>query len=221
MNLKTTFIILSVAALATVSTAWGQGFRGGSGGSTNPAMLLTRDDVRADLQITDDQKAKLYDLQEGLRARFTEAFQTADTDPEARKKAMENIGKKIVEEVNGILTTNQQTRLKEIAIQLSGFAVLSTQMDLQKAVSITDDQKAKIADLKTRMDKASGDAWTKVRSGEIQWTDAIETGKKNLKILTDEIGKLLTPAQKEKFKSLAGKPFVPAPEPGAGSGSGL
>ena len=86
MNLKAAFIILSVAAFAAITPAWGQG----AGGSTNPAMLLRRDDVRADLQITDDQKSKLYDLEQGLRDRFSEAMRTAGQDPETRRKAFEN-----------------------------------------------------------------------------------------------------------------------------------
>ncbi len=215
MNLKKATTILSVVFLATVSSAWGQGMRGGAGAGSNPAMLLQRDDVRADLQITDEQKSKLFDLQEGLKARFTEAFQTAGDDAEARKKAMENIGKKIVEEVNQILTAAQQTRLKEIAVQLFGYSVV-TQPDFQKSLTLTDDEKSKIADLKSRMDKATAAAWAKVRTGEIQFPDALDTMKKNQKILNDEIAKILTQAQKDKFKALGGKTFVPAPEPGSG-----
>ena len=211
MNLKAAFIILSVAAFAAITPAWGQG----AGGSTNPAMLLRRDDVRADLQITDDQKSKLYDLEQGLRDRFSEAMRTAGQDPETRRKAFENIGKKIVEEVNQILTSCQRTRLREIAIQVNGFSAAS-QPDVQKDLGLTETQKSKIADLMTRMQKAGRDAWQKVQSGEIQMADMQETQKKNQKILNDEIGKILTQAQKDKFKTLAGKTFVPTPEPGSG-----
>jgi len=214
MNLRAAFIILSVAALAAVSPVWGQGMRGGAG-STNPAVLLQRDDVRGDLQITDDQKSKLFDLQEGLRARFQEVFRTAGDDQDARRKAFENIGKKITEEVNQILTAGQQIRLKEIAIQLFGFSV-AEQPDVQKSLNATDEQKSKIKDLKDRMDKATRELWQKVGAGEIQIADVQDTMKKNQKILNDEIGKILTQTQKDKFKSLGGKPFVPAPEPGAG-----
>ena len=214
MNLKAAFIILSVAAFAAITPAWGQGAGGGSG-STNPAMLLRRDDVRGDLQITDDQKSKLYDLEQGLRQRFTEAMRTAGEDAETRRKAFENIGKKIVEEVNQILTAGQRTRLREIAIQVNGFSAAS-QPDVQKDLGLTEAQKAKIADLMSRMQKATRDAWQKVQAGEIQYTDVQEVMKKNQKILNDEIGKILTQPQKDKFKTLAGKTFVPAPESGSG-----
>ena len=216
MNLKSIIVLLSVACL--MANSFAQGMRGMMGNpAANPAILLQREDVRSDLQVTDDQKAKLYDLQQGLAARFMEAGRISADDPEARKKAFENIGKKIVEEVNAILTTTQQTRLKEIAIQLSSFASAAV-ADIQKSLSITDTQKSKIADLMTAQGKATAAAWEKLRGGEIQFADVQETMKKNQKILNEEIGKILTAAQKAKLKTLSGKPFVPTPEPGTGTG---
>ena len=113
------------------------------------------------------------------------------------------------------MTSGQRTRLREIAIQVNGFSAAS-QPDVQKDLGLTETQKSKIADLMTRMQKAGRDAWQKVQSGEIQMADMQETQKKNQKILNDEIGKILTQAQKDKFKTLAGKTFVPTPEPGSG-----
>ena len=215
MNLKAAFIILSVVLTGIVTSAHGQGFRGAGNPAENPAMLLQRDDVRGDLQITDEQKAKLYDLQQGLSSRFREAMQAGGDDPEVRRKAFENIGKKIAEEVNAILTVAQQTRLKEIAIQLAGFSS-ATIAEVQKGLAVTDEQKTKISDLVTRMKKASAEAWEKVRAGEIQFPDALDTMKKNQKVLNIEIGKILTQAQKDKLKTLGGKAFVETPEPTAG-----
>jgi Spy/CpxP family protein refolding chaperone len=215
MNLKSVIAILSVAALATVS--FGQGMRGGAMGNpaAMPQILLQREDVRTELQLTDEQKSKLFDMQSGIRQRFTEAARQPYDDDKARRKAFENIGKKIIEEVNAILTPGQLTRLKEVAIQVAGFSS-AVVPDIQKSLSITDSQKNKITDLTTRQDAATAAAWQKLRDGEIQFADVQDTTKKNQKILNDEIGKILTPAQKDKLKTLGGKTFVPAPDPAAG-----
>lgn len=180
--------------------------------AANPAFLLTRDDVRADLQVTDDQKSKLFDLQQGLRQRFTEAFRQANGDEKARSLAIANILTKVSEDANAILTPGQQKRLKEIAIQLSGFASAAV-ADVQKTLAISDAQKSKIADLMSRQDVATRSAWQKLRDGEIQYADVQDTIKKNQKVLNDEIGKILTQPQKDKLKTLEGKKFVPTPDP--------
>jgi hypothetical protein len=217
MNLKPVFTILWTVGLAAAS--FGQGMRGGGAWMLNPAanptVLLQRDDVRSDLQLTDDQKSKLFDMYQGIRDRFMEVARQSFTDDKERTAAFQNIGKKIAEEVNAVLTAGQQSRLKEIAIQISGFAS-ATVKDIQKGLSLTDTQKTKIDDLKARLDEANKAAGEKVRSGEIQSADLQETLKKNQKVLNDEIGKILTQAQKDKIKSLGGKMFVPTPEPGTG-----
>lgn len=214
MNLKTVSIILGIVSLAAIS--FGQGQRGGmyGGALTNPQMLLQRDDVRTDLQLTDDQKSKLFDMSQSIRDRFTDLFRTIGSDPEARKKGIENIVKKITEDVNKILTTGQQARLREIFIQVAGNTSASS-ADVQKDLALTAAQKSSIADLMDRQGKATRSVFEKVQSGELQREDIAEIQKKNAKILDDEIGKLLTKVQKDKLKTLGGKVFVPS-DPGAG-----
>ena len=179
--------------------------------AANPTVLMQREDVRTDLQLTDDQKSKLYDMNQGIRDRFMEVVRQNFADDKERTAAFQNIGKKIGEEVIAVLTPAQQTRLKEIAIQLSGFAS-ATVKDIQKTLSVTDAQKTKIDDLKARVDAANKAAVDKMRAGEIQSADVQDTAKKNQKVLNEEIGKVLTQPQKDKLKTLGGKIFVPTPE---------
>ena len=210
MNLKSVFVILTISALVAFAPAQQQGMRGAFGNpAQNPSILLRRDDVKTDLQLTDDQKSKLFDLEQGLRDRFSEVFRNGGSDPETRQKAIENIVKKIIEDVNKILTTGQLKRLKEIAIQVAGNSSAALP-EIQKELSITADQKTKIADLMTRQAKATSEAVERMRNGEIQSADVQEAVQKNQKILNEEIGKLLTQAQRDKLKTLGGKTFVPA-----------
>lgn len=212
MKFKAVLIVLWIASFAAISA--GQGMRGDIGNpASNPSWLLQRDDVRTDLQLTDDEKSKLYDLQQGLRERFSEAARATRGDRDAQRKAFENIGKKISEDVNAILTPGQQTRLKEISIQLAGFASAAVEA-VQKKLSLNDTQKAKIGDLVARQGKATTEAWERLQNGEIQFQDVRDAIQKNEKILNDMIGQVLTPGQKVKLKTLGGKKFVPAADDG-------
>ncbi len=175
---------------------------------THPDTLLQRDDVRTDLQLTDDQKAKLYDVTQGVQERVYEARRATRGDPDAQHAAFENIFKKVEEDVNAILTPGQKTRLREIAVQLAGFSSAAAD-DVQKKLSITDSQKAKITDLLQRQEKATRDLWTKLEDGEIQFQDVSDGLKKNQQILTEMIGKILTSKQKDQIKKLGGRKFVP------------
>lgn len=211
MNLKPLIAVFLTVSLLCFSV--GQGMRGGMmmNPAEAPTILLQRDDVRTDLQLTDDQKSKLFDMYQGIRQRFMEVGRQNFADDKERSAAFQNIGKKVAEEVNAVLTPGQQTRLKEIAYQLSGFSSAVVK-DVQKSLGLTDAQKTKIDDLKARLDVANRAVFQKARDGEIQFADVQDTTKKNQKVLSDEIGKILTQSQKDKLKTLGGKTFVPTPD---------
>lgn len=221
MNLKVILVMIGVAAIT--ATSFGQRFGGmmGGPGGGNPSMLLRRDDVKKDLALTDDQKAKLQEMQDGMRQKFMDAFQNAGEDQEARQKAMAAIMKDVTDQVNKILTADQQKRLKEISVQLGGNAAV-LQPDVQKDLALTDEQKAKIKDLNDRQQAANREIFQKVQSGDIQREDVGDLMQKNTKVLNEEIGKVLTQAQKDKLKDMGGKPFTatdqPFGRPGGGGG---
>jgi len=218
MNLKVILVMVGVAAISAAS--FGQGFRGGFGGpgGGSPTMMLMRDDVKTELKLTDEQKAKLQEIQDSTRQQFMDLFQGGGfgQDREAMRKAMEPIIKKSTDQTNQVLTADQQKRLKEIWIQMSGNSTVMN-ADVQKDLGLTADQKAKIDDLNKRQQAANQEVMEKVRSGEIQREDVRDIMTKNTKVLNDEIGKVLTQAQKDKLKDMGGKPFVATdPAPGGG-----
>jgi len=220
MKLKFLFAIIGVTALTAAS--FGQGFRGGGmmmGGATaGPGSILRRDDVKADLKLTDDQKAKLAELQDAIRPQFGDIFQTMRDDPAAMQKAMATLIKKASEDALKVLTADQQKRAKEIWIQLSGNGVVANP-DIQKDLGIDDSQKAKIDELTKRQQTANQEVGAKLRSGDIAMEDAQGIFAKNTKVMNDEIEKVLTSAQKDKLKGMAGKTFVQDPPPGGGGRS--
>jgi len=218
MNLKKLILIGVVVALTATSFAQRGGFgrmMGGGGGS--PAMLLQRTDVQADLSLSDEQKTKLQDIQSSARDAGREAFQNANGDFDAMRKAMEPIMKKASDDAMAVLTADQQKRLKEINVQLNGVSALVNNKELQDQIGLSDDQKTKIADLSTKQQAANRSIGEKIRNQEITFQDAGPEFQKNAQALKDEITKVLTDDQKAKLKTAEGtKKFVPADDQGGG-----
>jgi Spy/CpxP family protein refolding chaperone len=205
-----------VAALATVSMA--QGFRGGRGMmGGNPAMLLSRADVQTELALTDEQKTKLSDIRDGMRDKFREAFQNAGDDAAARQKAMTDLMADVTKQINAILTADQQKRLKQISMQMSSYGILVNDTDLQTQLKLTDDQKAKIADMSKQQQAANAAIGEKIRNQEMTFQEAGPIFQKNQTALNDGIGKVLTDAQKAQFKDLSGKTFTETDPPPGGN----
>ena len=229
MNTKKLIVIAATAALVCAALAQGGGGqrRGGFGMNLgDPVTLLGREDVQKDLVVTDDEKAKIVDLTEKSNSKRQEAMQAArdasNGDRAEMMKAMGPIMEKLSAEnwaaVGTVITADQVKRLKEISVQIQGAAVVTTNKEVQGQLSITDDQKAKFADLRARQQTAQQELFQKMQSGEIDRSQMPDIMKKNTQIMEDEINKILTDAQKAKLKDLGGKHFerVDPPRPGGG-----
>jgi Spy/CpxP family protein refolding chaperone len=209
MKLRIIIAIAAMAVLVAVSPAQGRrGFMRMGAGQQMNAFLLRRADVQDDLALSADQKSKLEDLQQDLQSKFRDAFQYAQSSsPEDRQKMMEKLGDDANKAVNAILNADQQKRLKEIGIQFAGNSAVM-QKDVATQVGLTDDQKTKIQGLMDEQQKANQSIRDKVQSGEIDRSEIRALQEKNRKTLDDAIGNVLTADQKDKLKTLGGKPFV-------------
>ena len=228
---------IAVAALVLVSAAvmaqdgggrQGGGRRGGfgqgRGGVQTGAMLLFRNDVQADLQLTDEQKTKLTALRPargqgagGRRNGGAGAGGTAaggnggagatggagagggQAGAEARRAEMQK-------QVAEILTPDQAKRLKEIGIQIAGVQAV-VDPAVQKDLGLDTAQLDKIKGIQSKYQEAMTSVRQRMRSQEIDREKATEAMKTNNDTLKAEIEKVLTPAQAEKLKTLGGKPF--------------
>jgi Spy/CpxP family protein refolding chaperone len=225
MNFKKLVLIAATAALVcgALAQGGGQGRRGGFG--QGGALQLTgREDVQKDLALTDDQKAKLSELRDKAQAKQREAFtaarEAAGDDRDAMMKAMQTTMAKLNEEnakdIAGVLTADQNKRLKEIRIQFSGASIVTQDMAIQKELGITDDQKAKFTDLQTRQRAAMTEVFQNSQGDQAAIREAMT---KNQKVMEEEIKKILTDDQKAKLKDMAGtKPFARVDPPAGGGG---
>jgi Spy/CpxP family protein refolding chaperone len=202
----------------------GRGFgRGGGFAQQSGFGLLRRTDVQTDLKLTDDQKAKIKDLNAKMREEMTTARENASAsgggDPSAMQDAMKKINDTYKPQFEAILTPDQATRLKQIGIQLQkNRAILDP--DVQTQLSITDDQKAKIKDLQDKFTQTMTEMMGKMRDGSLDRTQMRDLMTKNNQTMDDELGKVLTSDQTAKLKDMGGPTFTVTDQPGGRGGGG-
>ena len=219
--------ILALAALAALSTAsYAQGMGGAGmmrmmrGGPMASMMMVGREDVQAEIKITDEQKGKLDAIRVGAGQRFQSVFMSMprNEDREAMMKAMQEKMQGLIEtmskEVLGLLTEDQKKRVKELAIQSAGSMAI-IQPDVSKELGITEAQKAKIDNLQRLQDEANQGLFEKLQNQEIDREELGKSMEKNTKIMDESIMKILTETQRAKLKALGGAPFAfKDPKPG-------
>jgi len=79
------------------------------------SIVANNKDVQKDLEITDDQLAKIKDLQTRQQAAMREAMQNAQGDQAAMLEARTKNDKILVEEINKVLTDAQKAKLKDMS----------------------------------------------------------------------------------------------------------
>ena len=121
------------------------------GGFGSPYMLLSSDAVVKELELVDDQKAKIKDINEKAKASMRQAGQgLRDLSPEERQKRMSEMRDKMQAQRNetnkalqAVLLDHQVKRLKEIYLQVRGEQSLRDP-EVQAALGLSEDQKKKI-----------------------------------------------------------------------------
>jgi len=222
-------LILGSVAMAQDKPAQrmgGRGFGGGFGRGGNSMMLLRRTDVQTDLQLSADQKTKLDDLMTSMRGqrgdrqnRDASATPPTDAERQAMRAQMEARRAEQQKQVDAILTPAQQSRLKEISLQLQGNMALLNP-DVQTQLDFTSAQRDKVSGLRDKMMEASQTIFQKIQDGSLTREDAMKSMQKNGEIMKEELGKVLTRSQADKLKSLQGAPFKADPSENRGFGFG-
>jgi Spy/CpxP family protein refolding chaperone len=186
--------------------------------STDPLELLENSQIKKELNITDEQSAKIKELDTQFRAKLKE--KVADVKIEELKGDDAKIKAKYTEidkesqafrtKVGEVLKPDQVTRLKQIFLQIYGFGPL-TSNDYSEELKLTDEQTGKIKtiqeDLFTNM-KAS---WTTPTGSEDEKNKTIANNRKQmeqiLKDSNDQTLAVLTDEQKKALETLKGKEF--------------
>ncbi len=154
------------------------GFGGPGGGMSQAStwgMLIGIEKVQKELELLDDQKAKIKEAMDKASAKRRELF-TGVRGPEgetqeqrqARFAEFQKKGEALADEtkkaIAEILLPNQVERLDQIALQVRGTRALEAK-DIQEALGLTDEQKEKIK-------KARDESGEKIRAMFVRkpWT---------------------------------------------------
>lgn len=230
MRIRTMGAVVGALALVMVATpaARAQGGRGGMGmmGGAGPmagVRVLSTPEGEKELNITDDQKAKIAELNENMRANMQEKFQglreeLEGASPEERTEKMGAVMREVaastMKDLKEILNADQMKRFDEISLQAQGFGAFMTP-DVQTKLAITEDQKTKLKAAQDDLQAAMQDAFQQMQDDREAARAAMTKAQKTA---TDAAMNLLTAEQKELWKELTGKPFTMPAMQGFGGG---
>jgi Spy/CpxP family protein refolding chaperone len=232
-------VLAAIVVVALAGSAFGQagkpggrGFMGFGGGmmaspSVSWGMLLRSEKVQKELELVDDQKAKLKEIADNFTTKVREAMprrqegqELTREQQEARfaemRKKMEALAEENRKAIEGVLLPHQIQRLKQLSVQLLGNRALDDK-EVQDALGLTADQKEKIKQVREEQAKKGRELFTGEgsREGMREKFESLrkETEQKLMDVLTAE--------QKEKFEKLKGAKFeFEFPGPGGPGGFG-
>jgi hypothetical protein len=217
------FIVALVAGTLAASTAQAQQGRGfGFGRSMSSLMTLAANEaVQKDLGVGADVAGKLRTLSEDYRTASRKEFEALGIDfqaindlPEAERAAKRReVGEKLTAvaakldgefnpKLKEALSADQFKRLRQIQIQAAGIETF-IDPDVAKELALTDEQRKKIADLRTEYERKQQDLPRtegnfQERFAKIRELNAERDNKAN---------ELLTAEQKTKLTALKGNAF--------------
>lgn len=190
MNLSIVALVCCCTSLF-VSVASAQ--RGG-----RPTDLLSRADVRKELEILDDQVEKLEALSAKRRERFREMYaELGDLSREERNQKLRErfteFNEQTKKDLGGILLPHQSKRLDQIVVQYqlrSGLSRTLGNSAVSEALGISDEQKEQI---QTRATQLGQEFQKKINEFRNE--------------LREQLLQELTPKQRAMWKDLVGEPF--------------
>lgn len=195
------FVVLGDTSVQAQPGRGGAQWFGGGGGGGSIGLLM-REDVRKELEIVDEQQEKLRAAGEKLREDMRDMFSgLRDLPDEERRERFAELREKMREkteqlqtEVDKILLPHQRSRLKQIHTQMqmrsSGTTANLSGGKLAEELKITDEQKEKLKQIQVEVQKELNEKISKARA---------EAKEKLLDVLT--------PEQREKFKTMMGDDF--------------
>ena len=194
--------VLLVGILAEPAAAQRRGQGGMRLGEATQAQLLQIDAVQKDLKLTDDEKSKVAAIHEKATSGRRQVMAANSKDSKERGPKLAELNKQLDAEIEKVLDDGQKKRLQEIVLQVNGAGALEKD-DIQKALKITDEQKAKLTEIQKANTKARRDAVAQL-DGATRTTKEtqlfLDGNKKLLEVLTPEQSKQFEEMQGEKIK---------------------
>lgn len=159
------------------------------------------DEVRTEIKSTPDENSKIDALAEKIVGDMQEAFQGANGDMDAMQDAIEKVNAKYDAELAKVLTTDQDTRLRQLFIQYNGAGAIQ-RPDIAKDLGLTADELAKVKQAQKDERQKVMETFSGGGGG-----DPMEAIKKLNDEFTANLDKILTEDQRTKLKTMAGAKF--------------
>jgi Spy/CpxP family protein refolding chaperone len=175
-------------------------FGGRLGGPMLMVGLLRSPQVQQELKLTDQQRQRLEQLGEQWREKMRGL---RDLPPEERRQKVEGMRAEVEKQLATILNEQQMKRLKQIALQVEGYAALE-RPEIADQVGLTKEQRQKIRDILRQADEKRREAF---QQGQGDRQAAFQRMREIRQWVDGEIEKLLTAEQKKKWQELVGAPF--------------
>ncbi len=183
-------------------------------------MLLSNPQVQKELKLTEDQIGKIKSLASDVASPFGAGagnfremtaeqrrafFADMQKNGEELAKKVEEVSKKLPE----LLTVEQNARLKQIQLWIQGSTALTSDADLAKQLSLTDDQKEALKTIADESAKKGQEIRAAMRnSGPQDWAKAGQQFTELRAETETECIAVLTAKQKAQFDKLKGPKFV-------------
>ncbi|TWT96954.1 periplasmic repressor CpxP [Botrimarina colliarenosi] len=183
----------------------GRGGPGGPGGRGGIGMLLRSPDVQSELELLDNQKEQLREIEDEMRSKMREMFGGGRRggerpDFEAMRAQMEEMRGEIEGRIGEVLSTQQMDRLRQIDTQQqlnNGGARSLMGGPLADKLGLTDEQKAQLREKAQEVQAEMQEKMTAARA---------EARDKLLEVLTSE--------QRAMLDEMTGAPFTMSDQPG-------
>jgi len=175
-------------------------FGGRLGGPMLMVGLLRSPQVQQELKLTDQQRQRLEQLGEQWREKMRGL---RDLPPEERRQKGEGMRAEVEKQLATILNEQQMKRLKQIALQVEGYAALE-RPEIADQVGLTKEQRQKIRDILRQAGEKRREAF---QQGQGDRQAAFQRMREIRQWVDGEIEKLLTAEQKKKWQELVGAPF--------------
>jgi hypothetical protein len=203
-------IVVAAAEVAEAQREGGRrgggrgGFGRGGGFNLSAVDLAAAEEVQAALNLTDEQKQKVEEIEDQLREDRRDLFQQGGGgDFRAMQEEREKLNQEAAAKLAEVLDETQQKRLMGIRIQVNGASSLFEE-EVAKELAITEDQKSTLADIQDSNREAAREAFQ-----DFQDLSREERNAKFQELRTEGDKKLLaalTSDQQAQFKALQGDP---------------
>ncbi|OKH51297.1 hypothetical protein NIES2101_18930 [Calothrix sp. HK-06] len=184
--------------------------------NSDPLTLLTSEQVRQELNLTDDQVSKLKQVNTDLRASMdkltsgVDPAKLSDADKKQKQQEVDLVNQNVRQQLTSILKPEQITRSKQIFLQLYGYGVL-TQQDFKSDLKLTSEQDSKMQQLGKELFAKVQQNWDIPKGSQEEQNKILANNTEKVEQLVEDSNKqavqLLTPEQQTSLDKLKGKEF--------------